>query len=85
MGELIKCPNCGRSLEKGHLGFYTGLWWHDRRLAGMARAFPYALTQGERLAGHWTSPGVVRMIDALRCEDCDTVVLTSAASSDENA
>ena len=75
MNETPGCPNCGNELVSGYIGFYTGLWWHPVRLYGLARVFLSAIARGERLAGHWTSPGIVRMVEGLRCQACGTVVL----------
>jgi len=79
MDEHDNCPHCSHPMETGHIGFYTGLWWYERRLDGLARAFPYAVSQGELVAGHWTSPGWVRMVDGRRCGECGTVVLPPTA------
>ena len=75
MDKELRCPNCGSAQESGFVGFYTGLWWHTKRLRGLARLGFIAIPQGRRLAGHWTSSGVVRMISGLHCPGCDTVVI----------
>jgi ribosomal protein S27AE len=74
-----QCPECGTGLEDGFLGYGTGLLWHESRLRGWHRLFPFAIAEGNYIVGNWTSTGLITSIPARKCPACGTVVLLKTA------
>jgi hypothetical protein len=66
--KVMKCPNCEREMEKGHIHFTYGVRWNE----GEHKTFDFA--KGELL--FYGQPiGSGRMKKAYRCVDCVLVLL----------
>lgn len=58
--EVIKCPRCGKEMEKGHLHFLQNLRWH------VGEHQTYDITKGEPL---FDGQNIV-VKKAYRCAGC---------------
>ena len=72
-----RCPHCHSELERGYLGFASGLFWSRDRLTWWQSLFFFAFAHGSFVVGSLLSTPWFRSRAAHRCSVCGALVIPS--------